>query len=253
MVYTGTYSSKNREQSEGLFFGETVNDKLQFISYYNFLDLKDFLSYLPERKQEKIERKKKKKEKHDIEYKINYFIADHDIIELSDGYLFLGEAYYPTYRSEMFTTFHMVNGVSMPTTSYRSVFDGYQYTHAVLAKFSKEGNLIWDICFAMNPASKPYTVKRFIAISEKTASSIGMVFASGKDIVSKIIDFDGNIIIDNKWDLIETGNATDQTRRSISDADYWYENYFLIYGTQKIKDQEDNSKRKVYFVNKISY
>jgi len=253
MVYTGTYSSKNREQSEGLFFGATVNDKLEFISYYNFLDLKDFLSYLPERKQEKIERKKKKKEKHDAEYKINYFIADHDIIELSDSYLFLGEAYYPTYRSEMFTTFQFVNGVSMPTTSYRSVFDGYQYTHAVLAKFSKEGNLVWDICFAMNPASKPYTVKRFIAISEKTASSIGMVFASGKDIVSKIIDFDGNTIIDNKWDLIETGNATDQTRRSIADADYWYNNYFLIYGTQKIKDQDDKSKRKVYFVNKISY
>jgi hypothetical protein len=253
MIYTGTYSKKTQGLSEGLFFCETVDDKMNYMNYYNFLDLKDFLSYLPEKKQEKIEKKKKKREEQGKEFIINYSIAGHDIIQLKDGYLFLGEAYYPTYRSEQYITTQIVNGISSTVTNYRTVFDGYQYTHAVLAKFSNDGKLLWDVCFEMFPDYKPFTVEHLIAISEQKENSIGMVFTSRNNIVSKIVDFDGNILSDNKWEYIKTGKESEKTKWTVSKSDYWYKNYFLIYGTQKIKDQENKSKRKVYFVNKIGF
>lgn len=248
LVFTGTYS-KNATQSEGLFFAKSTDGDVDYIQYHNFLDLSDFLSYLPERKQEKIEKKKKKKEDKGKELSLNYLIADHDIIVLDDGYLFLGEAYYPTYRTESRTTF--VNGVA--TTTYYTVFDGYQYTHAVLAKFNNDGSLEWDICFKMFPFYKPFYVKRFIAISEQTENSIGMVFTSGNSIVSKIIDFDGEVLTDEEWDMMKTGSEDDKTRWTSSNIDYWYGNYFIAYGSQKIKDKSDKSKRRVYFVNKIGF
>ncbi|PLW94341.1 MAG: hypothetical protein C0592_03015 [Marinilabiliales bacterium] len=248
LVYTGTYS-KNSVESEGLFFAKVTDGEVDFIQYFNFLDLNDFLSYLPERKQEKIEKKKEKKEKKGKEFSIDYLIADHDIIVLSDGYLFLGEAYYPTYRTESYTTYS--NGVA--TTHYRTVFDGYRYTHAVLAKYGKDGALEWDICFEMYPNYKPFYVKRFIAISDQTENTIGMVFTSGNAIISKIVDFDGEVVSDEEWDLMETGNEEDKARWTSSNIDYWFENYFIAYGSQKIKDKSDKSKRKVYFVNKIGF
>ena len=248
LVYTGTYS-KNTYEAEGLFFAKVTEGEVDYIQYYSFLDLSDFLSYLPERKQEKIEKKKKKKEEKGQELSIDYLIADHDIIVLEDGYLFLGEAYYPTYRTESYTTY--VNGVA--TTSYRTVFDGYRYTHAVLAKFNKDGSLAWDICFKMYPNYKPFYVKRFIAISEQTDNSIGMVFTSGNSIISKIVDFDGEILSNEEWDLMATGSEEDKARWTNSNIDYWYDNYFIAYGAQKIKDKSDKSKRRVYFVNKIGF
>ncbi|MPM12235.1 hypothetical protein SDC9_58587 [bioreactor metagenome] len=246
IIITGTYAKKGG-MSEGLFFGEVEDGTVNYISYYNFLDLKDFLSYLPEKKQEKIEKKKEKKEAQGKELTLDYWIADHDVIVLEDGYLFLGEAYYPTYRTESYTTY--VNG--KPVTQYRTVFDGYQYTHATLGKFSKEGEMMWDVCFELNPGYKPFFVKRFIAISEQTATQISMVYTSGNEIVSKTMDFDGNIISDEKWDFIETGNSDDKAKRTFSNVDHWYGNYFLAYGSQVIKNGKE--KRKVYFVNKIGF
>ncbi|MGD9492042.1 MAG: hypothetical protein AB7V36_01660 [Bacteroidales bacterium] len=246
IIITGTYAKKGG-LSEGLFFGEVEEGTVNYIRYYNFLDLKDFLSYLPEKKQDKIEKKKAKKEAQGKEMTLDYWIADHDVIVLEDGYLFLGEAYYPTYRTETYTTY--VNG--RPVTQYRTVFDGYQYTHATLAKYTKDGEMMWDVCFEMNPGYKPFYVKRFIAISEQTATQISMVYTSGNEIVSKTMDFDGNIISDEKWDFIETGNANEKTKRTFSNVDHWYGNFFLAYGSQVVKNGKE--KRKVYFVNKIGF
>ena len=38
-----------------------------------------------------------------------------------------------------------------------------------------------------------------------------------------------------------------------SNADYWFDNNFLVYGSQRVKDTEDKTRRKVFFVNKISF
>lgn len=250
MIFTGTYSKDNL-MSEGLFFGEMSDNQVNYIKYYNFLDLKDFLKYLPEKRQAKIEKKKSKKEAQGKEFSIDYYIADHDVIVLDDGFIFLGEAYYPTYRTESYTTY--VNGT--PTTTYRTVFDGYQYTHAVVARFSKEGDLMWDVCFEMWPGYKPFYVKRFIAISDQSPNSINMVFTIGNKIRSKTVSFDGEELSTVDWDMMKTGNENDEAKMTSSQISYWYGNYFLAYGSQTIKNDEggNKKKRKVYFVNKIGF
>jgi len=247
IVITGTYA-KVGLKSEGLFFGEFEDGSINYLRYYNFLDLKDFLSYLPEKKQAKIEKKKAKKEAQGKEMTMDYYIADHDVVVLEDGYLFLGEAYYPTYRTETYYTTGS-NGAMIAHT--RTVFDGYQYTHAVLGKFSKEGELMWDVCFELDPGYKPFSVKRFIAISGQTATQISMVYTSGNEIVSKSVDFNGSLVSDEKWEIMATGNDEDKTKRTFSNIDYWYGNYFLAYGSQVVKNGKE--KRKVYFVNKIGF
>lgn len=256
-IFTGTYSTEYTSLSEGLYFCQTKDNKIDFIEFYSFLDLENFLSYLPEKKQEKIIKKKEKKEKKGKELKYNYSISPHEIIPLDDGYLFLGEAYYDTYRNETYTRTSTVNGVTRTTTHTRLVFDGYQYTHAILGKFDKKGKLLWDETFEMRSAYKPFYVKQFISIAEKNNNSIKLIFSSFNEIHSKSINYDGVVLNDFKSEDIQTNFKSDKVKRSFSNINYWYENYFIAYGSQKIKNKDDKAntkrKRKVYFINKIKY
>ena len=255
-IFTGTYSTKSTSSSEGMFFCQVDHERLSFMEYYNFLDLENFLSYLPERKQEKIEKKKNRKKGRGKEYVINYRIAPHEIIQLEDGYIFLGEAYYPTYRTETYYTTSFVNGVMVTRPVTTTVFDGYQYTHAMMARFDLGGKLLWDEVFEMWQAYKPFYIKKFISVAEKNENSLKLAFASRNKIYTKSIDYSGAVINDFESEEIETSFDGDKTKRSHSNLLFWYDNYFLSYGYQKIKNKEDDEvkrKRKVYFMSKIYF
>lgn len=255
-IFTGTYSTKSINESEGLFFCQAQENDIEFIKFYNFLDLNNFLSYLPERKQEKIIKKKERKEGRGKEFKLKYQLATHDVEELADGYIFMGEAYYPTYITESYTTTSYLNGIASTITHTNTVFDGYRYTHAVVAKFNKEGILQWDQTFEMWPAHKPFYVKRFISTAEKNQNFNKLVFASRNKIVSKSINYNGSVIQDSESEEIDTPHEGDKEKRSFSNVDFWYDKYFIAYGRQIIKNKENKDvkrKRKVYFISKIKF
>ena len=252
ILISGTYSTYGGSSSTGLYMTTTVDGELQAANFYNYIDLENFLSYLPERTQARIEKKKERMAGRGKELEISYNMAIHDIIPCGNDYLFLGEAYYPTYRTETRTTY--VNG--RPTTTTVQVFDGYQYTHALIAKFNKKGELLWSQCFKMYPFTKPYYVKRFIRIADQTQKSIKLVFADGNYIYGKEFDFDGVMISDKTSTQINGSSENDNVRVAASEVSYWYENYFLSYGFQQIKNTKDEDvkrKRTVFFVNKIKF
>jgi len=254
-VYTGTYSDKSSSSSKGVYICKTKNGEKEFISFYKFLDFKEFLSYLPEKKQAKIEKKKKKKEKKGKELKLSYLIASHDIIVTEDKYIFIGEAFYPTYRTETYYTTD-ANGRTVAHT--RTVFDGYQYTHATIAAFDKKGNKIWDQTFKMYPNYKPFYAKKFISVSTEK-DNIDMLFSSRSGVHAMSFSRDGKIMNEKSYDIIETGDENDKIKSSYTNMDYWYGEYFLTHGYQKIKNKENKKqkgqkkKRKIYFINKLSY
>jgi hypothetical protein len=252
---SGTYSSKSTYAAEGLFFGIVEGEEFEFIKTYNFLDLKNFLDYLPQKRKEKLEKKKKKKNSKGKEFKLSYRIAEHEVIQVEDGYVFLGEAFYPTYRTETYTTTSAgPNGQTITTTHTRTVFDGYQYTHAVVAKFQLDGSLEWDECFELSPGYKPFYVKRFISVQKHGTDAIKMVYASQAKIYSKVVDFDGEILQKSESEKIKPMKEGDITKVSQTNLDYWYDDYFISYGAQKIKNKSaEVKKRKVYYLVKIRY
>ena len=251
-LMTGTYSSVSSMYSEGLYIAKVKNGKREFIEFYNFLDFEEFLNYLPERRQEKIERKKARKKERGKEMTINYQIASHDILTIDGNYVFIGEAFYPTYRSEPYTT---VGPNGVPITHYRTVFDGNQYTHATVAAFSPSGKKLWDKTFEMWPSYKPFYRKKFITTSRE-GRNIDMLFINRVKIVSMSVTPKGDIAKKHEVEMLETGNEEDVVKRSYANMEYWYGNHFLAFGNQKIKNKEGelfNKKRRVFFINKISY
>ena len=253
-ILSGTYSVPNSGGSNGFFISRLVQGQLEPIKFYNFTDLKHFMSYLPPNQQRKIEKKKQRKANNGQELNISYNIAAHSPIKVNDDFIYIGEAYYATYRTETRTSTSYVNGKPVTTTTYVQVFDGYQYTHAFIAKFDKNGNLLWDQTFPMWLSQKPYSVKRFIHVADQQQTNIKLVYANGNRINSKMFDFDGKVINEKESEPIETNSDNDKTRLSYSEVVHWYDNYFLSYGIQRIinkKDKDVERKRTVFFFNKV--
>ena len=251
--YTGTYSEKFKGLSQGIFFLKKTKNKIDYFKTYDFLSFENFLNYLPEKKQKKIEKKKKRKEKKGKKFSINYRMIGHDVFLFKDQYIYIGEAFYPTYRTEFVRT---TGANGQVTTTTRQVFDGYQYSHAVIAGFNKKGDLIWDQVIGMQVAYKPYYVKKFIKIQEENEKSINLAFASGEYIKSISIDFKGEILKEEKEEIVETKTIGDKQKSTSSEMEYWYDNYFIMYGTQKIKNKANHKvkrKRRVFYVNKLKY
>lgn len=62
---------------------------------------------------------------------------------------------------------------------------------------------------------------------------------------------DGIETSSQEYELIETLDEHDDVRVSSARTHYWYDNFYITHGYQKIKNKEEREKRKVYYLNKI--
>lgn len=249
--FSGTYSRKKANVSEGLYIAKGKEGQLDWVRFYNFTKFENFFKYLSLRRQVKVEKKIARKEEKGKQANFRYLMATHNVRMIGGRYYLIGEAYYPTYRQESFTDF--VNG--NPVTRTRTVFDGYQYTHAFLACFDLAGELIWDQVFEMWPSYKPFRVIKFVQPSFQDGY-IDLLFSSYKLIQYKSVTENGEVVQEKDFEMIDTGLEGDKLRRSISTMNYWYGNHFLAFGYQKIKNKDgkaEKKRRKVYFLNKIGF
>ncbi len=238
---TGTYTKARKGGSQGIYFAQLDNWQFKNLKFYNYLNLKNFTEFMSKRGQAKIERKKAKAARNGEEYALKYTMATHPIMTDGKDYFFLGEAYYPTYYTTMIGN------------TWVTQFGGYDYTHAVLAKFDEQSNLLWDSCFPMNPGTLPMYVKLFVSAGFKN-NNVDLVYADGKKLMSKLFkNSDGSVIQDEKSEIQETDNEEDKVKKARgAETQHWYGNNFVVYATQVIKNQETKDRRKVFAITKYT-
>lgn len=250
-ILAGSYSVDGRVSASGVFFSKWVDEEQEFITYHSFTDFENFFKFLPEKKQQKIEQKREKKKEAGKEDFIKSFVVNHPVLIREDGYTYIGEFYYPTYRTEYYTTY--VKGT--PVTHTRQVFDGYQYTHAAILGLTKEGKKEYDYCFDINLNFKPLKVIKNIRISDDGTDVMKLLYCTGKNI--KAVHVTNGVISEKNYGEIETEKEGDVIKwTGQTNSVYWYDNYFLVFGRQKIKNKENEDgkkKRTVFFLSKISF
>lgn len=238
---TGTYTKSKKGGSQGIYFAQLENWQFKKQRFVNFLDLKNFTDYMSDKRKARIERKKEKAEKAGKEYSLNYNMASHGIMTDGKDYFYLGEAFYPTY-----ITYRV--GSTMMTQ-----FNGYAYTHAVLAKFDADCNLLWDNCFEMRPRQQPMYVKRFISAGIKN-NDVDLIYADDKKLVSKLFNNkSGEVTQERKSDMIETDNEDEDVKKmKYSGTLHWYDKNFIVYGEQVVKNNQTKERRRVFSITKYT-
>ena len=127
-------------------------------------------------------------------------------------------------------------------------FDGWIYTHAVIAELDKDGNLLWDHCIDLGDVKEQKLIQKIKA--SVVDGQVLLSYNQENKIVSKLISNQGKTETERVQE-IETVNEGDRVRRTVkSNINYWYGPYFIANGYQSISNDEDG-KRSVFYLNKI--
>ncbi len=247
-VVAGVYGSKNVEYSRGIFVAE-INPVGEYsINYYNFGDLQNFFSYMKAKRErrvkERIERRKVKGKR----IRFNYRFLVHEVVPYGDQYVMLGEAFYPRYT---YTT-----GRGYGLLRDERIFEGYQYTHAVVIGFDSQGKLKWDNSFEINDV-KTMELQQFVKISP-TDSRMVLLYVYDNLIRSKIIK-DNQVLEGKTEDVIKSSYKKVVIKEKdieSSKLDYWYTEHFFASGIQLVKipvSAREEVYRRVFFINKLKY
>lgn len=243
--------------SIGMYIAKYKGNKQDYIRFYPFNKFDNFYNYLKEyysglygdKKKKKADKKANKEKEKQAKYNVPYELIVHDIIQRSEQYIIISEAFFREYHTEFYTSYengHMV-------TKTRRVFDGFRYTHATVAAFDKKGEKLWDNSFAIMDILT-FSLKERIKVM-MSGTDIILAYSNGGAITSKIIRED-KVIEGSNSVKIETGYEKDNVKSNYkSDMAFWYDNYFITWGYQNIKNTEEkvNGKRKrnVFYFNKI--
>jgi hypothetical protein len=133
------------------------------------------------------------------------------------------------------------------------VFQGYRYLNGIVTAFDTEGRLLWDNTMeTRNLRTFELSAKQNISFNGTRAV---LSYASEGKIGSKIIQ--GSDLLEpidyTPVDLLrpEDKLISDTKSRMIP----WYDNFFLCYGYEEIKNISlpENNKRLVFYCTKIRY
>ncbi len=260
LFFTGTYYSslsKNKKtkfsagttayekyKSEGLFMAKAIRDSVVFVKYYNFLKFDDFLPDLSDDKMARIEKRIEKNEISGKELAFSFNIVSHEIIETKDGNIFIGESFYPVYTNYYDGSKNVKR------------FEGYQYTHGLVAKFNFEGEKIWDKSFKLNVFIEEPELKRIITVKRSyDEETIRLLYSNNGIIYSKKISMDKFNVVENKSNFVSVNAQTEGIKKDLSKIKYWYDQYFISYGNQVLKDADQplgKKRMKASYVAKVS-
>lgn len=255
-IVAGVYGHRNSEYSRGVFVANINAYGEQQLKYYNYAEFENFFNYMRAKREERVKRRIERKKVKNKKIKFNYRLLVHDLIEYDNQYILLGEAFYPKYKTVTGSPgmFNSSWSVNRGLFAYNRVFEGYQYTHAVIIGFDKLGNVLWDNSFEIKDILS-MKLQQFVH-ANMLGNKINMLYVFDDAIRSKVVKgsevIEGKEIIDVKLkyehDEVSKGNT------SIAGLERWYGNYYLAFGTQTIRNIEDpkiKPRRNVFFVNKV--
>jgi hypothetical protein len=244
------------DYSRGIFVAGISPAGEYNIVYYNFAQLDNFFKYMKARKEKRIKERIERKTIRGKKIKFNYRFIIHDIIPHQGQYIMAGEAFYPRYKymSSGYSAYRTVvipGAYSSPTFRNDMIFDGYQYTHAVVIGFDEAGKIKWDNSFEINDV-KTMQLQQFVKIKPEK-DRIVLMYLFQNTLRAKIIR-DAEVVEGKTKDPIKAAyvDPSLDVSNENENLDYWYGNYFFAYGVQQLKNPSGKFRR-VFFINKITY
>ena len=269
IIVTGTFGgTASNHYTNGIFFSRVDEETELEVLFHYYSDMENFLDFMSPRRAEKIKNKIVEKEIQGKQYKINSRLLLHEIIEGEDRFLLLAEVYDPEYDEVRYWNYGDPYFQSLPLRSryfyapqvnrVARVEDSntFEYIQAVVVALDTEGNLMWDNNFQIEEVETP-DLHQVVDFNAKP-HQVEMLYHFEDKLSYKVIDADSTLL--EKYDEPIAGlKEDDKFKHQYDDAGetmYWYDDYFFIWGYQRIenrRDQEVDPSRKVVYISKLSF
>lgn len=240
-MLVGTYARGERGLgAQGLFLARYNGAVRIGLTTHSFTDFSGFFDHLRDAKQQRVERRAKRKKARGGDLKLNLGVILHDVIEQPDQFVVVGEAYYAEYTTYTTTQTTYVNGVAQTTTVTHQVFQGFRRTHAFVAAFDREGNRRWESSLPMGDVLTSDLRKRVQVHTD--GDDVQLRYVYGRKVISRGVRDGQNTRV------VEKLTNAKSWRPGSSDSAFWFDDRFLAWGFQKVKNKEKPGKKRMFFV-----
>jgi len=241
-------NKRNDISAAGFYLCRLDSTRQSFIRFYNFLEFPNFFSAM--NGSEWMRAKRYNQKKPNDHYSMNYKLLLHDLIVKDSQLLFISEAYYPEYIT---VTDMVYDYYGRPYPQTYTVFDGYKYFAAFFAAFNPEGKILWENGLDIwNIKSNTLTYHISAQFDEEDLIT---VYNSEGKLASKLFR-NGESIGEMEYDELQTLYNRDRVMEDENSRIIpWYNNFYLAFGYQSIRNNilPSSNKRSVFYINKIIY
>ena len=229
--------------AQGLYVSKLADDGSEaWRRTISFTDLDAFFDYLPKRKQDRVERRVERKKQRGSDLRLPYRLNLHDVVQLEDRFLVVGEAFYPEYDTRTRTVTYTENGVTRTRVETYTVFVGYRYTHALVVALDADGQRLWDASFAIGNILS-YDIRDRVQV-DADGDRVTMVYAWAGGIFSKVATPEG-VLSEKQGQAAQAIGGGRVKRTWATHTEHWYDDHFLVWSYDKVVGGE-GGRRKVF-------
>lgn len=235
--------------STGFFSIVIKNNQEEKTNLFEFTDFENFFRYLRRPSDLRLRRTAGRLER-GRDFSMDHDILAHPIFPWKDQYIFIAEAYYPEYRT---VTTMVYDYYGRPYPSTYAIFEGFRYLTTFIAGFDKSGNLLWNNDLEFQDLLTQRLKRRVLAWEEQ--DGLVLAYANEGNLSTKLID-QNKTVESIAHTAIETLNPRDRVSNDENSIiEHWYNNYFIVYGYQQVKNNYVTSRNNkyVFYINKMAY
>ncbi|GAB3834655.1 hypothetical protein [Hymenobacter jeollabukensis] len=259
-LVAGTYTLRDPRYSQGLFASNLPGDPALRppLRFYDFAVLKHFFDFMKPRRAARLRARSAELRAAGRELRLRYRILTHRMIPFRDGYVLVGEVYYPQYRTG--NSYYGWSGMAPRYyDSYRSNLtqrnlDGYRSTHAVVCGFDRYGTLLWDNTFVLKNVEQNTLTETVRLRPLADGQRLVLAYLDKDKLRYKIVD--GTTTSPNDLEAPIQTNAEGKHEKTLDTEQQgvlpWYGSRFLTYGYQRVRP-EHGSARQVFFLNVVAF
>lgn len=277
----GTYGQRKREAYQGIYIAD-INEFGEYnVNYYTLEDFPNFYNYLNERQRERKWKELERQFNKDKVPNIKPVFSAREVINTDIGYLIYADNFNATnpryiprdgvyandaYRFNPNRRFY--DGMNYGPAYGSQLFNNYRYgpfswqqegeykfISAYMIYIGKEGQVIWDNAFNL--------VNRITSIPGKygeisfDGSKLHYLYLDGIQVYMSYLK-NGEILFENEAfeiELVDENERIRDTQEISLNLSWWYDNYYLLSGKQKVRFLGNSGKeetKEVFFLTKIS-
>ncbi|WP_236252951.1 transcriptional regulator [Echinicola sp. 20G] len=272
-VLIGPYGERKREPNRGIYFSK-INEFGEYENiFYNLTDFQNFYNYLPEKQQERRERSLEKAVEKDKNITIPNSLVTREVVAGNDYFLIYNDYFLTSSgrfspRDMMYSSdFYRYAPLSMRNRvmngGYPWYYSGmpdptssneYKFMAAQFVLLDGRGEMIWDNTLSLDD---------YVTTSP---GKFGEVSFDGRNLFYMYLDEDklmlcyledGEVQYANKefdLGLLDEDERIKETQDESLSLSWWYDNYFLLSGKQKVRYLNESGKedtRETFFLTKI--
>ncbi|SHN27115.1 hypothetical protein SAMN04488057_11575 [Cyclobacterium lianum] len=268
----GPYGLRKKEAYQGLYFTKINQFGEYDNTFYSVSDFENFYNYLPDKTRERRLRKMERRLNRGKNVPIRNVVVTREI-NASDGYYLIYNDHFISsssrsiprdgmYASNFYRLNPMMGGYGGlynplwmdPRFRNSQVSSQYKYLAAQFILLDEDGSIIWDNTLNLDNASKDQPVK--FGEMSFTGDNLFYMYLDESDLLLSQIKR-GEVVMQNESFEIELINENERiadTRDDSLQLLWWYDNYYLLSGKQRIRYQDEEGRaksREVNFFTKI--